>query len=171
MPGFWPPSPAIVAERDRIMALAGKALRADLLALAERYPRLKEPDGGPIRAVLEGNDPPGRLSIDLSRRLSPADQPPSQLIPSLEYDANFRLFVEPIDQATFIKQMKDRYYDGLVYPHLNLWGMREPAAADPFLARELRRIVDKHLAPLDALEARLNRSPIPASKGPSLLSP
>ena len=153
-----PPRP-IVAERDRLLAAAGPAIRADLLALAERYPQLKETNHGTLEKDLASPNRTRELDVDAEHHDGLGGEKPGTLKQDQQFFFRAILFEAPLTPSYGVEQQQP---PGLYYPHLHLWGYREAWAGDGWLDSRLKEILDRRLAPLKALEARAASLPAPA---------
>jgi len=153
------PPRTIVAERDRLLAVAGPAIRAELRALAERYPQLKSTNHSKLEKDLASPDAPGKLDVSAEHHDGLGGEEPGTLGLGQQFVFRAILFEDSLTPSSDVQQQQP---PALLFPHLHLWGYRDAWAGDGWLDSRLKEILDRHLAPLKALEARAASLPAPA---------
>lgn len=147
---------ALIRERDRLLADAGKKFRAGILALAEKYPQLRKAAIGSVKmdslkTALAGASDPGTIFIQVN--WPPMNKAgPMQEIPEAErYDITV-LIREPPNEAVAAMLTS-------LCSQLNLVGQVGMQIGDTKLAAEVGKLMDDALAPLLALDRAQPQQP------------
>ncbi|MFH1709126.1 MAG: hypothetical protein ABIF71_14575 [Planctomycetota bacterium] len=141
-------APGLIQRRDALIAQVHQTMKEGLIALAEKFPRLKDKAEG-LRTVIEKDvfaAEYGRINIVLGMDL--AERPPPSDAPGWW----FWFIIRP---TVWGEDSQVRYFS--FFDNLDLEDVISAGAGDPALNAELENLLNTALAPLVALNAEAGK--------------